>query len=280
MKKTMWRAAVAAGLVAGGTAFAQEPVAAPAPQGAPDAGAKQEKAEKAQTAAEPARESVITAEKIEFDNKEGVILFDENVLVDDAQFVMRSERLLVFMQGTNDVQQIMAVGRVSITNQNRAASCDKAVYTKKDGQIVMSGNARLMRQGDEGGEVTGNRITNSRMAAVLVSPEFWWLEAACSSDVVIRGNVVKGCGQAAIQVLAPGGNGRPLPAGAHRRIAVLDNLLDACPWPVIHATSTEDLTIKGNRWPAEPAPGLSWGRDGKPPVPVLVEQCEQAEVTP
>ncbi len=130
------------------------------------------------------------------------------------------------------------------------------------------------------GEVTGNRITNSRMAAVLVSPEFWWLEAACSSDVVIRGNVVKGCGQAAIQVLAPGGNGRPLPAGAHRRIAVLDNRLDACPWPVIHATSTEDLTIKGNRWPAEPAPGLSWGRDGKPPVPVLVEQCEQAEVTP
>jgi len=107
----------------------------------------------------PDRESVITAEKIEFDNKEGVILFDENVLVDDAQFVMRSDRLLVFMEGTNDVQQIMAVGRVSITNLNRSASCDKAVYTKKDGQIVMSGNARLMRQGDESGEVTGNRIT-------------------------------------------------------------------------------------------------------------------------
>jgi lipopolysaccharide transport protein LptA len=88
-----------------------------------------------------------------------VILFDENVLVDDVQFLMRSDRLLVFMQGTNEVQQIMAVGRVNITNQTRVASCDKAVYTKKDGQIVMSGNARLMRQGDGGGEVTGTRIT-------------------------------------------------------------------------------------------------------------------------
>lgn len=106
----------------------------------------------------PARESVITAAKIEFDNKEGVILFDENVLVDDAQFIMRADRLLVFMEGTNDVQQLLAVGRVSITNENRAASCDKAVYTKKDGQIVMSGAARLMQQGSDAGEVTGDRI--------------------------------------------------------------------------------------------------------------------------
>ncbi len=110
------------------------------------------------TVAKATRESVITAKKIEFDNKEGVILFDEDVLVDDEQFVMRSDRLLVFMQGTNDVQQIMAVGRVNITNENRAASCDKAVYTKKDGQIVMTGKARLMQQGKETGEVTGDRI--------------------------------------------------------------------------------------------------------------------------
>ena len=105
------------------------------------------------------REAVITAERIEFDNKEGVILFDDNVLLDDAQFIMRSDRLLVFMEGTNDVQQIMAIGRVNITNENRSASCDKAVYTKKTGQIVMTGSARLTRQGDEGGEVTGTRIT-------------------------------------------------------------------------------------------------------------------------
>lgn len=107
---------------------------------------------------EAAHESVITAKKIEFDNKEGVILFDEDVLVDDAQFQMRSDRLLVFMQGTNDVQQVMAIGNVSITNANRTALCEKAVYTKKDGRIVMTGNAHLKQLGKEAGDVTGDRI--------------------------------------------------------------------------------------------------------------------------
>ena len=155
MKRLVRMSVAATGLLAAAGVFAQTPEAAGG-GAAKEAGAKASKAD-GQTA--PAREAVITAERIEFDNKEGVILFDENVVVDDAQFVMRSDRLLVFMEGTNDVQQILAVGRVSITNLNRSASCDKAVYTKKDGQIVMTGSARLMRQGDEGGEVTGNRIT-------------------------------------------------------------------------------------------------------------------------
>ncbi len=162
---------VAAGLLAAAGVFAQAAAdggAAKEVGEAKEAGATKEagvakvtdaKAAGAGTQAEPQREAVITAERIEFDNKEGVILFDENVVVDDPQFMMSSDRLLVFMEGTNDVQQIMAVGKVVITNLNRLASCDKAVYTRKDGQIVMTGNARLMRQGAEGGEVTGNRIT-------------------------------------------------------------------------------------------------------------------------
>jgi lipopolysaccharide transport protein LptA len=162
----MLRAVVTAGVTAAcGLAFAQTPAAEPALVATNSAAAQPEKREsalkglKANKPAEPGRESVITAARVEFDNKEGVILFDENVLVDDAQFIMRSDRLLVFMEGTNDVQQIMAVGHVNITNANRAASCDKAVYTKKDGQIVMTGNARLMQQGAQGGQVTGERIT-------------------------------------------------------------------------------------------------------------------------
>jgi lipopolysaccharide transport protein LptA len=160
----LWKGCLLAGLLGCVSVCGQTQPAAPdagaAGQGASDApAAEKAKPAKAKKPEAPQRESVITAERIEFDNKEGVILFDENVLVDDEQFVMRSDRLLVFMEGTNDVQQIMAVGNVNITNQNRSASCDKAVYTRKDGQIVMTGKARLLSQGDKGGEVTGDRIT-------------------------------------------------------------------------------------------------------------------------
>lgn len=103
-------------------------------------------------------ESTIVADKIEFDNKEGVILFDQNVFVNDPQFVMRSDRLIVFMAGTNEVNQIMAIGDVSLTNANRSAHCDKAVYTRKDGQIVMSGSVVLKQSGDKAGTVAGEKM--------------------------------------------------------------------------------------------------------------------------
>ena len=110
----------------------------------------------------PQRETLISADKIDFDNKEGVILFDSNVLIDDAQFIMRSDRLMVFLEGTNDVSQILAIGNVNITNELRYATCDKAVYTKKDAQIVMTADigkeVNLVTQGDTAGTVKGASV--------------------------------------------------------------------------------------------------------------------------
>jgi lipopolysaccharide transport protein LptA len=151
----LWIGGLAAGAVVAGTALGQEAAQTGVGAQAAVSAAGLDKAAVvvSKKPLEPTRDSIVTAKKIEFDNKEGVILFDENVLVDDAQFLMRSDRLLIFMQGTNDVQQVMAIGNVSITNANRAASCDKAVYTKKDGRIVMTGNAYLKQQGKEAGDV-------------------------------------------------------------------------------------------------------------------------------
>lgn len=106
----------------------------------------------------PLRETIITSEKIDFDYTEGVILFDEHVVVDDPQFVMRSDRLLVFMESTNDVSQVMAVGNVVFSNEMRSATCDKAVYTRKDGQVVLSGDVRLKTEGETTGEVRGKKV--------------------------------------------------------------------------------------------------------------------------
>lgn len=177
MSRMMGKTLALAAFCAAAFALAQDAAenAVPATNAVPDASAPAKKA-KAKKPALPDwlkadaakggsatnRESVITADKIEYDNKEGVILFDEHVLVDDARFMLRSDRLLLFLEGTNsnqDVQQIMAIGHVTITNESRSASCDKAVYTKKDGQIVMTGNASLNSGGTRAGEVSGNRIT-------------------------------------------------------------------------------------------------------------------------
>jgi hypothetical protein len=123
------------------------------------------------------------------------------------------------------------------------------------------------------GEVSGNRITNSRMAAVLVSPEFWWMEAGMSSDVVIKGNIIGGCLQTPIQVHARGGNRAFLPAGALRNISILNNRIEDSAWPVIHVTSASGLIIKDNILPTSPS-GEAGGKHNKSTDPVLLENCD------
>jgi hypothetical protein len=123
------------------------------------------------------------------------------------------------------------------------------------------------------GEVSGNRISHSRMASVLVSPEFWWMEAGMSSDVVIKDNIIKGCLETPIRIQAHGGSRGILPAGALRNISILDNRIEDCAWPLIHVTSASGLTIKGNILPAAPPEQIP-AIHGGPTEPILLENCE------
>ncbi len=124
------------------------------------------------------------------------------------------------------------------------------------------------------GEVTGNRIVKSRMAAVLVSPEFWWMEAASSSDVVVKDNIIEGCLETPIQILAPGGNGQTLPSGTHRNISITGNRMVDCAWPLIRVTSTRGLTIKGNDHAKAPPAWQPASPGERIDVVIELEQCE------
>ena len=134
------------------------------------------------------------------------------------------------------------------------------------------------------GQVLGNTISQGWMAAVLVSPEYWWSEAACSSDVVIRDNKIVGCRQPAIEIVAPGGNGKPLPSGAHRNISIIGNSLEQSAWPNIRVTSTDHLVIKDNQLTPTasttfvPAVARPWRWGTTIPSPILVELCDRPEV--
>jgi len=128
------------------------------------------------------------------------------------------------------------------------------------------------------GEVTGNRVHRSRMAAVLISPEFEWMEAGCSSDVAVKDNTFEGIGQTPIRILAEGGNGKPLLAGAHRNISVINNRFKDCPWPLVEANSITGLKVAGNVWPQPKLPENGGDKPGKPAVPVLLLNCEETTI--
>jgi hypothetical protein len=97
------------------------------------------------------------------------------------------------------------------------------------------------------GKVVGNTIAGSKGAAILVAPEWWWLESGSSNNVEISDNKIKDCGERAIEVIANAGNGSVAPAGAHRNITIQNNSMTSCPMPAIKVTSTDGLIIKGNQ---------------------------------
>ena len=122
--------------------------------------AKKKKKEKSD---KPERDALITADRTDYDRKEGVVLFDRNVHVDDAQYQMHADRLFLFLEGTNDLKRLVAIGHVAITNEDKRAYCARATFNKKLGRVVMYSSdeitAELREEGKKGSDVKGEKIT-------------------------------------------------------------------------------------------------------------------------
>ncbi|MBR6803197.1 MAG: hypothetical protein IKM62_05215 [Kiritimatiellae bacterium] len=107
------------------------------------------------------RDTKITADHMEYNYKESVAILTDNVVVDDARFHLTSDKLFVFLEDANTLDRLVVVGNVKVTNEDRRASCDKAVYIKAEERLVMAGNAKLQSVDEKGKlrTVSGDKIT-------------------------------------------------------------------------------------------------------------------------
>ena len=111
-------------------------------------------------ASRPAR---ITSATTYYDRKEGVAIFTGKVFVDDEQYKLHADKAYVFMNGTNDLERIVAVGNIAMTNENKRAYGAKASYYRSKGMVVLhSGEGRPaeVREVKPGGDqvVRGKKI--------------------------------------------------------------------------------------------------------------------------
>lgn len=106
----------------------------------------------------------ITSRSMDLDRKEGVVMFEGDVVVHYADdCTMCADRLYVFLAGTNELSRIVALGNVSITNEMRTGACAMATFRRKKNEIEMFGDgkdvlARLVERGDDAGALEGTRI--------------------------------------------------------------------------------------------------------------------------
>ena len=163
-----------------------------------------------------------------------------------------------------DREVTLPIGSV-VASQDRVGNgflvqgCDFG-FNRSRGILIKASNGRVLN----------NKITATWGAAILVSPEWWWLEAGSSSDVEIRGNIIKDPRNLAIDISGFAGNGSIAPKGLHRNISIVDNVFEGCSLPCVKVTSTTGLRIEGNTWPADAGQGQS---------PVRYRNCEDVTIS-
>ena len=121
------------------------------------------------------------------------------------------------------------------------------------------------------GEVSGNRIESAEMSAILIAPEYWWLEAGSSSDLQITGNAIIACKGIPICIEANAGNGDIAPAGAHRNLTITGNVIKRCAAPGILVCSTRGLRVDNNTLELT---------ETRPSLPALMRKADLNELQP
>lgn len=159
--------------------------------------------------------------------------------------------------------------RVKLKNWMEGINVGDLVYSKNrtgsnfvvKNNIVGHTRARgiLIKASD--GVIANNTIEGTQLSAIVLAPEFNWMEAGCPSNVEVKNNKIKGCLHAfshpgmvqpgAITVITLNGKGEISAAGASSNISIHDNEIDSCPKPYIVATSTTNLSIFNNKYSNE-----------------------------
>jgi lipopolysaccharide export system protein LptA len=131
---------------------AQAPKAAAAP---PSASAPDSKAPRGTNPNEPVN---VDADKLESDQKQGLVIFTGNVIAHHNGSTQYADRMEVYLDsGSNKVLRTVSTGAVKIiTRDCRTGTAQRAEYYDAEQRVVLIGDARVWQ---EENVVTGDRIT-------------------------------------------------------------------------------------------------------------------------
>ncbi len=105
----------------------------------------------------------ISSDKLEASQKEGTIVFEGHVVAQQENLTMTGRKLVVYAvkekpkasQGSEEkpgmiehLDRIELSGDVKITQGDKLATCEKAVYYRQDQKIILSGNPRVSQGKD------------------------------------------------------------------------------------------------------------------------------------
>lgn len=92
--------------------------------------------------------TVITSKSLVYDPEKRQAVFQENVVVTDADVTITSDTLTVSFDDQSKVSTITAEGAVCIRQSDRTANARRAVYNVEKGEVVLTGNPQVQQGRD------------------------------------------------------------------------------------------------------------------------------------
>jgi lipopolysaccharide export system protein LptA len=125
----------------------------------------------------------ITSDHMEADRKKNTLIYRGRVVTVQGEMTMNSERLTAYYDPEmKQLREVIAEGKVNVTQGDRVAIGAKAVFNQKDKTIILTGDP-VVRQGNS--QISGSRITfyieqdravaeggNQRVKATIFPEEF------------------------------------------------------------------------------------------------------------
>lgn len=193
-----------------------------------------------------------------------------------------------FQMGLNNVDTYIYGVRLTLGSWVNALSLGDLIYSKQrtgcnfavKNNHIGNNRARGMVIKASNGIIDNNLVEGCAMAGIMIAPEFYWMEAGCSSGVIVSNNTIKNVlfsstnkslnQPGAISITMVNGDSSFGPSGVFNDISITGNYIEASPMPCIVLTSAKNLTLKGNVINTSNSPvrqhGINFGVSNANPV--------------
>jgi len=119
----------------------------------------------------------ISSDKLEASQKDGTVIFEGHVVANQENLVMTGRKLVVYAKkekpkaakGSEEkpgmieqLDRIELSGDVKITQDNKLATCEKAVYYREEQKIILSGNPQVSQ---------GKDVVNGQLITLFLAEE-------------------------------------------------------------------------------------------------------------
>ena len=89
--------------------------------------------------------TVITSDKLTYDQQKSFALFERNVVVSDPNLKMKTDKLTLQFADKSTVTNVIAEGRVVLSQLDKRGWSSRATYSPTNGIFVLEGDARVMQ---------------------------------------------------------------------------------------------------------------------------------------